>query len=529
MDLPTFPRSDPLIVLLNEIDSLLAQTRSMELHVQRAQALAGDKIARLQEEYQRDVAALRAALAASEEALAAQKNALGGEYDLRQRIASLEEQLGAEHGAAENTQNELAETRGLVSSGDERLRAALDRATAFEQRMAELEAANNELATEIGRRDDTRRWHEDEIEALRHQVAAQERTLIGRREAVTAVELALHDKLQTIHQELANSRRQIEERDRAIERIEDAREALRRDYENEKAARLSAKDQDKERLAAKIAELQMQLAETQLLAERRGAEIADLKAAAGQLSEERARQQAGARAANAEQIENLEETGAAQRRDARNAFHEIHREEHIAMKTEDHEAPKSADEIADQAAQSGPAPVLSDEIARLRQEAQERNQILQDRNDELVRVKAQLDQLHERLAQLEAPPSSREENSLEAEAERMRTEFQAQLALLQAELSQKEWAAEELQAKARGLEQSLRQEIDALRRALGSKESSEPRAAREFVFDAPRPNHREDDAFAFDVGAEAAAPPRGSFASQRRWQTGFGWKRRWRS
>ncbi len=528
MDLPTFPRSDPLIVLLNEIESLLAQTRSMELHVQRAQALTGDKIARLQEEYQRDVAGLRAALAASEEALAAQKKALAGEHDLRQRIESLEEQLRAERGAAENTQKELEERRVLVSSGDERLRAALDRATAFEQRMAELEAANNELAAEVRRRDDARHWHEDEIEALRHQVAAQERTLIGRREAVTAVELALHAKLQTIHQELANSRREIEERDRAIESIEDAREALRCDYEKESDARLSAKDQDEERLETKIAELQMQLAEKQLLAECRGAEIADLKAAADRLSEESARQQASAGEANAEQIENLEESGAAQQRDARTAFHGIPREEHTAMKTEDHEAPKSAGEVAEQAAQSGSAPVLSDEIARLRQEAQERNQILQDRNDELVRVKAQLDQLHERLAQLEAPPPSREENSVEAEAERMRTEFQAQLALLQAELSQKEWATEELQAKARGLEQSLRQEIDALRRALGSKETSEPRAAREFVFDAPRSNHREDDVFAFD-GGEGAVPPPGSFASQRRWHTGFGWKRRWRS
>ena len=529
MDLPTFPRSDPLIVLLNEIESLLAQTRSMELHVQRAQALSGDKIARLQEEYQRDVAALRAALAASEEALAAQKKALAGEHDLRRRIESLEEQLRSERGAPENTQKELEEKHVLVSSGDERLRAALDRAKAFEQRIAELEAANNELAAEARRQDDARLWREDEIEALRHQVAAQERTLIGRREAVTAVELALHAKLQTIHQELANSRREIAERDRAIESIENAREALRRDYEKESAVRLSAKDHDKERLETKIAELQMQLAEKQLLAERRGAEIADLKTAARRLSEERARQQASEREANAEQIENLEEAGATQRGDARTAFHEIHREEHIAMKTEDHEAPKSAGEGAEQAAQSAPAPVSSDEIARLRQEAQERNQILQDRNDELVLVKAQLDQLHERLAQLEAPPSSREENSFEAEAERMRTEFQAQLALLQAELSQKEWATEELQAKARGLEQSLRQEIDALRRALGSKETSEPRAAREFVFNAPQSNHREDDVFAFDGGTEGAVPPPGSFASQRRWHTGFGWKRRWRS
>ena len=42
-----------------------------------------------------------------------------------------------------------------------------------------------------------------------------------------------------------------------------------------------------------------------------------------------------------------------------------------------------------------------DEIDRLISEAEERNRLLQNRNDELVRVKAQMDVIQERYAQLE--------------------------------------------------------------------------------------------------------------------------------
>ena len=86
--------------------------------------------------------------------------------------------------------------------------------------------------------------------------------------------------------------------------------------------------------------------------------------------------------------------------------------------------------------------VLHSEIARLIGEAQERNQILESRNDELVRVKNDLDSLAERFSQLESH-AVQAESSASGEAESMRTGFQAQLALLQAELSQKEWALED--------------------------------------------------------------------------------------
>lgn len=161
-----------------------------------------------------------------------------------------------------------------------------------------------------------------------------------------------------------------------------------------------------------------------------------------------------------------------------------------------------------------------EELTRLRREAQEKNQILQDRNDELVRVKAQLDQVQERLAQLDLPAS--QEAAGDSDADRMRTEFQAQLALLQAELSQKEWALEEHQARAHALEQQLRREIEILRRRIHDQSSERGRAL---------------GGESGDPGGEESIATNGDpcndegsilFAGHRRWNTGFGRKRRWR-
>src|SRR4030095_6855617 len=74
---------------------------------------------------------------------------------------------------------------------------------------------------------------------------------------------------------------------------------------------------------------------------------------------------------------------------------------------------------------------LRSEINRLIQENQEKNQILQDRNDEVLRVKAEMDLLSDKLGQLETSASQAEAN-LTGASEQMRTELQAELALLQA-------------------------------------------------------------------------------------------------
>jgi chromosome segregation ATPase len=197
-------------------------------------------------------------------------------------------------------------------------------------------------------------------------------------------------------------------------------------------------------------------------------------------------------------------------------------------------------DLADSAAQlhdrvgisSDTEQALRSEIDRLIGEAQERNQILQDRNDELVRVKRELDSLNERFTQLESN-AIQAESSAGSEAERMRTEYQAQLALLQAELSQKEWALEERQAIIAGTEQEHRLQIEALRQQLAEKERSAASADGAFVLGDPnltevqREELRklDDMAQAIRSGDDVGYPA----PSGRRWQTGFAWKRRWRS
>jgi chromosome segregation ATPase len=175
---------------------------------------------------------------------------------------------------------------------------------------------------------------------------------------------------------------------------------------------------------------------------------------------------------------------------------------------------------------------LRSEIDRLIGEAQERNQILQNRNDELVRVKTELDSLSERFTQLESHAIQAESNA-SGDAEHMRTEYQAQLALLQAELSQKEWALEERQAIIAGIEQEHRMQIEALRQQLAEKEPTAAPAEGAFVMGDPNLTeaqreklHKLDDmvkAIHSEDDVNYPAP------SARRWQTGFGWKRRWRS
>jgi chromosome segregation ATPase len=191
----------------------------------------------------------------------------------------------------------------------------------------------------------------------------------------------------------------------------------------------------------------------------------------------------------------------------------------------------------------GPEQAGRDEIDRLIAEAEERNQILQNRNDELVRVKAQLDELLERHAQLESTAAQAESAAM-AEAERMRTEFHAQLALLQAELSQKEWALEERQAVASGREMDYRQQLNTLRQQLAEKENETPTVPEKndqesatshdvFVMGDPklteaqraRLKKLEEMVEAIQHGEDISYPA----APGRRWRTSFGWKRRWKS
>ena len=436
----------------------------------------------------------------------------------------------------------------LLSEIDKLLARTRSMELQLEQARATAEEKNARLHDHVLQLEVIRRSNENEIDALRQQVANQEHALTGRDNALTAAELALHGKIQSLQGDLARRLGEIAERDSAIEilnseaaalrariaelesRIQESPGATRQDFEarlktaDEQliAAQENARSSEKE-FRAKVDELQIQLAGKQLLANRRGDEIEDLRAAVTRLSAQIAGQVPG-------QSRSTEE-GAHKSRATHESKIAGTNEQEFAMKTGDQDGPLtgSAAEIgAPGSPQAAVEQSLRNEVNRLIREAQEKNQILQDRNDELVRVKAELDGLQERLQQLESS-STQAESALRDDSERMRTEFQAQLALLQAELSQREWAIEERQAEARGQEQKLREEIDSLREQLTAVEAAKQNDAGAFVFGEPREGDAREQHFDGGGAGNRIDSYAGSFARQRRWHSGFGWKRRWRS
>ena len=383
------------------------------------------------------------------------------------------------------------------------------------------------LKDQIAQLERVRDTNEEEIVSLRNRAAIQERAWSERQEAVTGVELALHSKIQSLREDLARSRRDLEERVAAIEDARAQAEAERQDLASrfrrgdaEHRAAQAAASETQKRLDAKIHELELQLAEKQLRIESGAVESVNLRSQLARLT--RQDPEAGSDGIEANAV--VERPAQSEKTDA-TAFDK----QEMAMKIDGMN--KSPAQTLQEGEKGGASPLehsLREEIDRLMREAHERNQILQDRNEELVRVKSELDRLLERDNEIESA-SSRAERAYSSEAERMRNEFQAQLALLQAELSQKQWALEEYQAETRGREQDLRQEIDSLRRQLADSAAQKEHHAPDFVFGEPRSGLAREPRFESAGAAGAADDGKSGFVGQRRWNSGFGWKRRWRT
>jgi hypothetical protein len=120
MDTPKYQKSDPAMLLLNEIDILLAQTRLMELYLKQAQATAANENACLRENYESELAILRSDLAAKEK-------------QLHERPVVAVEQL----------QRELNEKQQLLSGHEAALQRASSEIIALQNRINQLEGENN--------------------------------------------------------------------------------------------------------------------------------------------------------------------------------------------------------------------------------------------------------------------------------------------------------------------------------------------------------------------------------------------------
>ncbi len=425
--------ANPLVLLLNEIDILLAQLRLLELCAHQAQAKVNYERERAQQKYETELASIRDALAES------------------QRVET--------DSAAEAIEAKFLEN---------------------------MRTTEDEL-------NQSRSQYQSQIENLRYELAIRERALTERQEAVSAVELALHGKIQSLQEELARLRSEnVCLRERTTE-AEELRRQAGEDHQSQigqsdnaaLGTDLSAAQARQQNSEAKLDHVGLQLAEAQLIAKSRAAEIVDLKEQLAALNQQR--------------VQSLSVNAP------------LEKQRHALARDDDF----SRREMEQS---------LRREIERLVHEAEEKNQILQNRNDELVTVKATVDALQERLSATETTTAGKE-SAAEVELERMRSEFQAQLALLQAELSQKDWALQEREAMSQSLEQNYRHEIDSLRQRLDEEKSRNVSAREEFRMGQMPLDPAPDVPLKSQVHEHSVDSP----AQARRWHTDFAWKRRWKA
>ena len=261
--------------------------------------------------------------------------------------------------------------------------------------------------------------------------------------------------------------------------------------------------------AAELMELQHRLAEMQLLSETRALQIADLKIETVRLSQENNRREPvklGTGACGAAESEQSRESDAG---------------------SADVQARLKANSPGSDEAQTA----ARHEIRTVRQDAEEKHLLLASRNEELVRVKAEMDLLQLQVSDLKAS-CKRIQDSAETECTKMRTEFQAQLAFLQAELSQKEWALEEREGAQKVLEQGLRAKIGQLEIQLAQRKPSMDHAAQDFVLgDSWEAETHLDHTWKLQerLDENSAESVQTASNSARKWRNSGEWKRRWRS
>jgi hypothetical protein len=375
----------------------------------------------------------------------------------------------------------------------------------------------------------------DEVAALQEAVGAKELLLRERQAAFEALEERLNSTIELLSADLSEKQtligqneirseqakadiNEIVEQKTRLEMLQKQTERLLSAQAEQIRAGVRAEIQCLEKqLIDKQSELQIcqactmdlqhRLAEMQLLSESRAVQIEDLKSQTARLLQETSRRQPMKLG-----------TGSCANHELRHGQEPEARSGEIS--TEFANSPDS--EKAEKSAQH--------EIRTLRQDTKEKHLLLASRNEELMHVKAERDLLQGQISELKSSSKGIQE-SAETECAKMRTEFQAQVAFLQAELSQRDWAQQEREAAQKVLEQGLRAKISQLELQLAQIKTPAEGSVQEFVLgdnwdSQPRLDHTWKLQERLD-GSGAEAPRTAS--SQSRWRSSGQWKRRWRS
>ena len=377
----------------------------------------------------------------------------------------------------------------------------------------------------------------DEVAALQQAIGAKELLLREREAAFEALEQRLNSTIEQLSadlnekqtligqneiksqqakadlSEIVEQKTRLEMLQKQTERLlsaqaEQIRAGVRAEIQSMER-QLIEKDSELQKCQACAMDLRHRLAEMQLLSETRAVQIEDLRAETVRLSLEINRR---------EPVKLGTESGGdhdfGHGREPEAASGEIS----AALDANSHKSEKA----------ETPA---WDEIMTLRHDAEEKNLLLASRNEELMRVKAEMDLLQGELSELKSS-NKRIQESAKTECAEMRSEFQAQVAFLQAELSQRDWTLQEREAAQKVLEQGLRAKIGQLEAQLEQVKTSTEGPAQEFVLGVNWESEaRLDDTWKLQERLDGNGAEVAQTASNQsgKWRNSGAWKRRWRS
>ncbi len=473
MDTPKYQKSDPAILLLNEIDILLAQTRLMELYLKQAQATAANENARIHEQYETELTALRAELADKERQLqqapAIDRNLTAVVEQLQRELSEKQQWVAGQHAVWQRSSGEIAALQQRITQLEGENQTALNAAREAngirESLVADVSALNRELEKnrrEFDHQQLTARQLEsslrEQLQLLQTQLADKQAYALtsddelGKaRQEIAALRQhlgslqALQDELQAnatqslelaqgrFEGELVSLRAALTERDRSVAESQAALVEIERGLRGEidqlrneldqKQNALRLRDDDMRSAGGQIAALQQRLAEL---------ELAQRQAAAANAESESRRREL------AEEVANLQHEVEVKEKELVNRYEAV-----------------TAVELA-----------LHGRIQALQQELSRAHEASAGQEEELDQQRAASANLQSRIAELER--SQADTTLLDA----TRRELESDLNRLRADLAQKEYllsgrerASVEFEARASAELATLRQQLEAERGA----------------------------------------------------------------
>jgi chromosome segregation ATPase len=266
------PKSDPLIVLLDEIELLSAQTRLMELYLKRAHTAAFGEVEKIQEQFRAKVTSLKARLEGKEESLSKHLALFHGEPD---QPNSLNQEL----------LQRIAEQQNLLQRRQEESEQRAATIATLQERLSRLEATKGELeSTAALRLEQARQELKLQVAQLESELAQKEQLLHERNAAAGQMAQDAQARVRSLAEELAHSRESVKHQRAEIQRAESERQELSQRVAQLESAKvevhaLAQRDIDalRQDAQAKIAALQSEIAHKTSLLTRNQNTIADLE------------------------------------------------------------------------------------------------------------------------------------------------------------------------------------------------------------------------------------------------------------